>query len=102
MGKTIWKHGIEARDIDVFFVGTPAKIGICTVLALTNQKWDTMGIKQGYRGDQYLYMWFCPKSGQLSLKYCIFSMRKMMINHGIFMGRLFFCSDQPICLSWNM
>ena len=49
------------------FVGTPAKTGICRVLALTNQKWDTMGIKQGYCGDQYhqqynniyIYMWFC-------------------------------------------
>jgi len=52
LGKTMEPLDLNKRYL-WSFVGTPAKIGICTVLALTNQKWDTMGIKQGYRGDQY-------------------------------------------------
>lgn len=43
----------------------------------------------------WLYMWFCPKSGHLSFKYCIFLLGKMMINHGIFMGRMFVFQTNP-------
>ena len=89
------------------FVGTPAKTGICRVLALTNQKWDTMGIKQGYCGDQYhqqynnIYI-YVVLSCSVQKAGIYWSNIAILTNHGILMGRMFFCSDKPVYLSWNM
>jgi hypothetical protein len=50
----------------------------------------------------YIYMWFCPKSGHLSLKYCIFFNGEDDDKSWDIHGAHVCFSDKPVYLSWNM